>query len=101
MGANEISTIIISGSYLKPGGIYCVSRRLRPFTEVLIKGTVFNPDNSPSAGACVEVIELNFTKITLGYVFTNKNGNFGFTVNYRPNVDYMLKFYSPLPNDNP
>lgn len=100
MKVDDFSTIIISSQCLKSGGIYCVRRKLKPFTDVLIKGRVFNPDDTPSKGACVEVIELNLTETTLGYVFTNNEGKFGFTINYRPNVDYKLNVYSPLATNN-
>lgn len=96
MKVNEVSTIIINSQQLRPGGIYCIQRKLKAVNEILIKGTVFNPDNTPSIGACIEVIEINSMETTLGYVFTNDEGKFGFTINYKPNVDYKLRVYSPI-----
>lgn len=97
MSTDERSIIIISSQCLEPGGVFCITKKVKSSNTVLIKGRVLNPDNSPSIGACVEVIELEIKEITLGYVFTNNKGDFGFTINYKPNVDYKLNIYSPLP----
>lgn len=91
----EIETIIIEEECLAPGGIYFVKKVLKPFNEVLIMGTILNPDKMPSKGACVEVRRVGREE-ALGCVFTNSKGKFGFTVRYDPEVDYELSVYSPL-----
>jgi hypothetical protein len=91
--------INIDNNCLKSGQVYCIRKKVcfSKSRKILIKGRVTTPKNLPSIGASIEVVEIiGLERNILGYVFTDTSGFFGFSVDYKPSVDYELNVYSPL-----
>lgn len=71
---------------------------LKRTSDALITGTIFNPECKPIEGAVIEVIAIyngNYRE-KIGYVLTNKHGEFAIVVDKNNHIDYVLNAYEPL-----
>lgn len=65
----------------------------------IIKGVVLDKESKPCYGASIEVEEFNIkTKVRriLGYTYTDYNGEYAFSLNYKADMNYEVTVYSAL-----
>jgi hypothetical protein len=67
--------------------------------DALIIGTVYSDEYEAIKGACILIqkVDNNLqTKKVMGYVVTNKDGEFAFLVKKQRGIQYQLEVYEPL-----
>jgi len=66
--------------------------------EVLLTGTVLDPQCQAIEGAVVRITEISILKqkTLLGYVLTNQFGEFAVAVLKNPQIDYQLDMFEPV-----
>ncbi|MEY8355922.1 hypothetical protein AALB39_21555 [Lachnospiraceae bacterium 54-53] len=65
----------------------------------IIRGTVYNKNREPCAGAAVQVTQINCgdqSRSMLGYTLTDENGNYLFSLEAKPHMKYELAVFAPL-----
>ena len=65
--------------------------------EVLLSATIYSAQSKPLEGVVVQVNEIcGRNRINLGYVITNKYGEFAIAVKKNNLIKYQLDIYGPL-----
>lgn len=92
------NTFKIKGKDIQPGKVYCLELTMKDCEETLITGIIYNPDCTISSGAAVEIVEIGVNKerVSMGCVFANKIGEYGFTLKVNPHKAYEFNIYSPI-----
>lgn len=65
----------------------------------IVQGRVLSPEGTPMANVGIEIIQINKinnTCKTIGCVFTDNCGKYGFTLRKDNTYVYELKIYAPL-----
>lgn len=91
--------VVVNSEELKEDRNNIINITLDTNKSSIIKGTVFSVDGIPCYGATVEVNEINpynNKKKLLGYVVTDRNGEYEFSVEAKYHMKYEVKVYSPL-----
>ncbi|MFT4005821.1 MAG: hypothetical protein QM683_09360 [Lacrimispora sp.] len=99
MNCFKKSSFVISGARLQSSKDNHFNIRLKGRCFQIIRGTVYNQNQEPCAGAAVQVIEINgedHSRIPLGYAFTDENGYYLFSIEAKPSMKYELAVYAPL-----
>ncbi|MFA9376168.1 MAG: hypothetical protein ACERKZ_05365 [Lachnotalea sp.] len=99
MICSKNASFIVRGANLE----YCrenhINIKLAPNKFQIIKGIVYNQRLEPCEGAVVQVIQINGktkSKIILGYVTTNEEGEYLFSIEANPSMKYELTIFAPL-----
>lgn len=93
------TSIIIEGSMLSSNAQYNLNIVLNSNQYQIIKGTIYNQNQKPMAGAVIQVTQIdvkNKIKDTLGYSYTDGKGKYLFAIKALPYMKYEMTVYSPL-----
>ncbi|SFC22634.1 carboxypeptidase regulatory-like domain-containing protein [Clostridium uliginosum] len=96
MKVSNKNKIVIPGRCLCKNKIVHVKVILKKVKSTLVKGTVKNPDGSPSVGACIEIVEVTTIKKILGCTFTDAKGDFSVAIKCNFNAYYEFNIYSSV-----
>lgn len=91
--------VVVNSESLKEDKNNIINITLDTNKYSIIEGTVFSVDGIPCHGATIEVNEINKynnKKKLLGYVITDKNGEYQFSIQAICHMNYEVKVYSPL-----
>jgi uncharacterized protein YegP (UPF0339 family) len=99
MGGFRNNSFLISGSKLLPWRENHYNFKLCRKNHQIIKGTIYNQDQTPCAGATVLVTQIDNEKqerMLLGFVVTDKAGHYLFSLEANPKMKYELTVYAPI-----
>lgn len=99
MDSSKRNTFFIRGSNLLPCRENHYSFRLSRHHYQLIKGTVYSQDQTPCAGAAVQLTqidEIHEERLVIGYAVTDETGHYLFSLRAEPQMKYELSVYAPL-----
>jgi hypothetical protein len=99
MDGSRINTFFISGSKLMPCRENHYNFHLCKRHYQIIKGTVYSQNQTPCAGATVQLTQINeksYEKVRLGYAVTDESGHYLFSLEAKPQMKYELSVFAPL-----
>ena len=99
MYCHKSSSFTIRGSRLLPCSENHFDFHLGRINFQIIKGTVYCLDQTPSAGAAVQITQINMVNCTsavLGYAITDEAGHYVFSLEARPDMKYEISVFAPL-----
>ena len=101
MNGSKKASFIIEGARLQYSRNNHFNIKLESQKFQIIKGTVYNQEKERCEAAVVEVVQISCkdkAKCLLGYVFTDKEGEYLFALEAKPCMIYELAIYAPLNN---
>ncbi len=93
------SSFTVRGSRLLPCRENHFDFHLGRINFQIIKGTVYCLNQTPSAGAAVQITQfdmVNHTSTVLGYTITDEAGRYVFSLEARPDMKYEISVFAPL-----
>jgi hypothetical protein len=93
------SEIIISPEELSNQDIIQKDILIRQSKDALLMGTVYSVECEAIEGALILIKKININQQTveeIGYVITNKGGEFAFLVKKKRGIHYQLDVYEPM-----
>lgn len=99
MGGFRNNSFLISGSKLLPWRENHYNFKLCKKHHQIIKGTIYNQNQTPCAGATVIVTQIDEEKqerMLLGFAVTDEAGYYLFSLEAIPKMKYELTVFAPI-----